>query len=144
MPNGPIEPGLAPNAASISSAVAGRSSCRSAFLQLQLVQPAVSSHQREHDVAVLRHHRHRLAGRARIDAQERASESIVVGARGLDLLRGARRGRGPRCGPGHLDVGGIAAAACSSATRFSAAVEGAMYSWARLPPVSPLSDSTFQ
>ncbi len=80
--------------------------------QLQVVQPAIAAHEREHERAVVLDDRHRLRGRSRIDAEERREPLDRLGAGRLDLRR-RRLGRELRRrddAARHLDVRGVVAA----------------------------------
>ena len=94
-PTGPSEPGSAPNAARISSSVAGRHRLARGPRQLGELEPVVTTHEREHDSPVLERHRHRLRGRREVDLEEaRRAPRSVVDTRRLHLDRGLEHGGG--------------------------------------------------
>ena len=69
-PTGPSEPGSAPNAARISSSVAGRNGAAERRRELCLLEPVVAADEGEHDRAVVLRHGHRLRRRGRVDPEE--------------------------------------------------------------------------
>ncbi len=80
-------------------------------LRLQLVQPVVAAHEREHDLAA-DNDRHRLRRRRRVDAEELGQALDRRDPRRLDLLRRVQARwelRRARCRPPHLGVRGVVA-----------------------------------
>ena len=111
-PTGPSEPGSAPNAARISSSVAGRNALPSTAASLASSSRSSPRIRPSTTRPVVLRHRHRLRRRGRVDAEE-AGELLDRGDTGrCDLERLVERLRELRC-PRHasrdLEIGGVVA-----------------------------------